>query len=214
MRINVLRQNGSLPMALPRTDKKLYEKDRIDLAVDHFARLEKPTRGDLNRVRVIAQVEQRLDEYRAATAGMSIDELQDEMHQSSLLAHFMSASGNPRPHPKCHAHAIISGAHKYAAELRAIMAWLKLRIDDPDNGCWLPENTAAKSHMPRHLKGAVPHSRIHRYNYYFWLNTLIDPAITSTQTDLRRTLNMIASRLQSGGQPIYVMNKKGEGLPV
>lgn len=201
-------------MALLKIDKKAYEKDRVDLVIDQFAKLDKPTKSDLNRVKVIAQVEQGLDKYRAAAPNMNDDALAEESHQSKLLAHFMSVSGDPKPHPKCHAHAVISGAHKYAAELRAILAWLKLRIDDPDNGCWLPENTAAKPLMPRRLQNAVPHSRIHRYNYYFWLNTLIDPAITSTQAELRRTLNMVATRLQAGSQPQYVMNKKGEGLPL
>jgi len=201
-------------MVLPRNDKKPYQKDRLDLAIDRFALLEKPTRGDLNLVKVTAQVERGLDKYRAAAMNMSIDELEDENHQSSLLAHFLTVSGDPKPHSKCHAHAIVSGAHRYAAELRAVLAWLKLRIDDPDNGCWLPENTAAKVKMPAHLRNAVPHSRIHRFNYYFWLNTLIDPAITSSQTNLRRTLTMVATRLQSGTQPKYVMNKKGEGMYV
>jgi hypothetical protein len=43
---------------------------------------------------------------------------------------------------------------------------------------------------------------------------MYDPSITSSQADLRRTLTMISTRLQSGSQPKYVMNKKGEGLPV
>lgn len=201
-------------MALPGNDKKPYQKDRLDLAIDRFAGLEKPTRNDLNLVKVTAQVERGLDKYRAAAMNMSIEELEDENHQSSLLAHFLTISGDPKPHSKCHAHAIVSGAHRYAAELRAVLAWLKLRIDDPDNGCWLPENTAAKTQMPVRLRNAVPHSRIHRFNYYFWLNTLIDPSITSSQADLRRTLTMISTRLQSGSQPKYVMNRKGEGLPV
>jgi hypothetical protein len=201
-------------MTYTRDDKKVYQKDRLDLAIDRFAKIERPTRNDLNLVKITAQVERGLDRYRADAMRMSIDELEDEGHQSSLLAHFLAVSGDPKPSPKCHAHAIVSGAHRSAAELRAVLAWLKLRIDDPDNGCWLPENTAAIAHMPSHLRKAVPHSRIHRFNYYFWLNTLIDPAITSSQADLRRTLSMVATRLQSGSQPIYVMNKKGDGLPV
>lgn len=201
-------------MSFPRDDKKAYQKDSLDIAIDRFAMLENPTRSDLNLVRVTAQVERGLDKYRAAAMDMTVDELEDEKHQSHLLAHFLAISGDPKPNSKCHAHAIISGAHRYAAELRAMMAWLKLRIDDPDNGCWLPQNTAAKACMPARLKRAVPHSRIHRFNYYFWLNTLIDPAITGTKEDLCSALKMIAMRLQSGTEPKYVMKRKGEGLPV
>lgn len=200
-------------MAIPTSPKKYADKDHVERTIDRYASLERPTKGDLNYVKVIAQVERGVDQYRAAAKNMTIDELEDERHQSSLLAHFMAASGNPKPHSKCHAHAIVSGAHKYAAELRAIIAWLQMRIDDPDNGCWLPENTVAKAHMPKHLKHAVPHSRIHRYNYYFWLNSLIDPQITGTPKQLRQTLKSVAMQLQSGNHPKYVMNKKGLGLP-
>src|SRR5690554_1075101 len=83
-------------MALPRNDKKPYQKDRLDLAIDRFARLEKPTRSDLNLVKVTAQVERGLDKYRAAAMNMSIEELEDEDHQSSLLAHFLTISGDPK----------------------------------------------------------------------------------------------------------------------
>lgn len=201
-------------MALPRTPKKFADKNSVERAIDRYANLEKPTLGDLTNVKTVAQIERGLDKYRAAAMNMTVDELEDERHQSSLLAHFMRAAGAPKPHPRCQAHAIVSGAHQYAAELRAVIAWLKLRIDDPDNGCWLPENTAAKAHMPKGLREAVPHSRIHRYNYYFWLNTLIEPSITSTQGKLRDTLRMVAQRLQGGSQPKYVMNRNGVGTPV
>ncbi|WP_425487764.1 AHH domain-containing protein [Microbulbifer rhizosphaerae] len=60
---------------------------------------------------------------------------------------------------------MVSGAHKGAATQRAIMAAIGMRIDDAHNGCWLPKNTAAISQMPRRLREAVPHSRIHRYDY-------------------------------------------------
>jgi hypothetical protein len=200
-------------MALPRTPTKYSDKDRVERSIDAYAAKEKPTIGDLNTVKVIAQVEIGLDKYRAAAMNMTIDELEDERHQSKVLSDFMAATGNPRPHRLCHAHAIVSGAHKYAAELRATMAWLRLRIDDPDNGCWLPQNTAAKAHMPRHLRNAVPHSRIHRYNYYFWLNRQINPVVTDTQRKMRDALRLIETRLQAGTQPVYVMKKKGERLP-
>lgn len=194
--------------------KKYADKDNIEHAIDTFANSDSPGTSDLNAVKVTAQIESKLDLYRAAAQNMSVDDLEDETHQSARLAEFMAATGDPRPHDLCHAHAIISGAHKNAAELRAMMAWLTLRIDDPDNGCWLPKNTAAKAVMPQHLRNAVPHSRIHRFNYYFWLNRLVNPAATDTQDKLRDVLKMVGLRLQAGTQPPYVMNKKEEGLPI
>ena len=66
--------------------------------------------------------------------------------------------------------------------------------------------------MPTRLKNAVPHSRIHRYNYYFWLGTQISLTKTPTPDDLKYTLRTIGLQLQAGAQPPFVMLKKGEGI--
>jgi len=200
-------------MPVPNTPKPFAFKDKVEQSIDAFASNTKPSVMDLNRVKVVSQVELMLDKYREEAGKMSLDNLEDEKHESTVLAAFMTATGDPRPHDLCHAHAIVSGAHKDAAELRAMLAWLKVRIDDPNNGCWLPRNTAAKTQMPPRLRDAVPHSRIHRYNYYFWLNRLINPVATTNQDDLVKALGMIELRLQNGSQPAFVMNRKGEGLP-
>lgn len=200
-------------MPVPVNPKPFAFKDKVELSIDTFAGAAKPTATDLNQVKIVAQVEQMLDKYRAEAGMMTVDALEEEKHESAVLAAFMTATGDPRPHDLCHAHAIVSGAHKDAAELRAMLAWLKIRIDDPHNGCWLPRNTAAKAYMPPRLRDAIPHSRIHRYNYYFWLNRQINPVATTTRDDLIKTLGMIELRLQNGSQPDFVMNRKGEGLP-
>ena len=200
-------------MPVPSSPKPYAFKDKVEISIDQFAALEKPTPGDMAYVRAVAQVQQQLDAYRARGSKLDDEALEDEDHQSKILGAFMSATGDPRPHELCHAHAIVSGGHKDAAELRATLAWLKLRIDDPHNGCWLPRNTAAKTQMPERLRNAIPHSRIHRYNYYFWLNREINPTATNTKAKLIDALNMIEIRLQAGNTPPYVMNKKGEGLP-
>ncbi len=193
-------------------DEPYFKKGLTDKAIDHFAALEDPTLGDLNRVGVMAQVESGIDAYRIEALSKSSAELEKEDHLSKRLNEHLKQANDPKPHPKCHAHAIVSGKHKDAARLRAVLAWLKVRIDDPDNGCWLPENTAAIKEMPKRLKNAVPHSRIHRYNYYFWLNSIISTRQTKTALKLREVLNMVELRLQQGSQPLYVMNKKGVGL--
>lgn len=97
---------------------------------------------------------------------MSPEELENEVHNSQRLGEFMAITGEPRPNRLCDPHAIISGGHTLAGELRGILAWFERRIDDPVNGCWLPRNTAAVKSMPRQLQNAVPHSRIHRIKYY------------------------------------------------
>ncbi len=201
-------------MPIPPRVTSYAEKDKVEHIIDQFAAKDDPTLADLDMVGTVAQVESRLDRYRMAATEMEAKQIRDEAHESKRMAEHLALIGDPRPHPKAHAHAIVSGGHKEAARVRAIMAWLKVRIDDPDNGCWLPENTAAKEVMPLYLKNAVPHSRIHRFNYYFWLNREITRRKTPNSTKLREVLKMIELRLQGGAQPSYVMNKKGVGLPL
>lgn len=153
-------------MALLPPSKKFHEMDRVDRAITDFAAIENPTVSDLNRVRTVAQVEEELDQYRAKGMDMTRAELAQEAHNSARLRKHMTISGDPCPHELCDAHAIVSGAHRLAAPMRAVFAWFKRRIDDPINGCWLPRNTVAQSQMPGHLRRAVPHSRIHRKAYY------------------------------------------------
>jgi len=199
-------------MGYYQTPKKLGHMDRVERAEHNAASKETLTQHDLVGVTIVAQVETKLDEYRLGAEGMKRKELAAEQHQSSRLATHMAIAGDPKPHACCHAHAIVSGGHKEAAPMRTILAHHKLRIDDSYNGCWLPENTKAKQVMPERLRHAVPHSRIHRFNYYFWLGRLINMSITPTQDDLKYTLKTIGYELQAGVQPFYVMKKKGEGI--
>ncbi|WP_444945513.1 AHH domain-containing protein [Microbulbifer sp. VTAC004] len=183
-------------------------KSRTELAIEKFSNKENPTEADLNAVLVVGQVEDGIAKmlgYILDGLGMSRSELEKEAHISQNLGERMALSNDSKPHPKCHAHAIVSGAHPKAVTLRAVLAKFKLRIDDPDNGCWLPENTAAKMLMPRSLKDAVPHSRIHRNNYYFWLSSYIKMSITKDQSHLRFQLSMIENSLKTSSFPPYVM---------
>lgn len=187
----------------------LHEKSLLDRAIDGFVANDgKPTAGDINNVVVAAQVQYGIDRYRAEAANLSFDELQQEQHSSLRLARHLTESGKPRP-ANCHAHAIVAGKHHNAAVIRALMARHGIRIDDVDNGCWLPENTAATPHpaFPR----AIPHSRIHRYNYYFWIRSRLERIL---KPDLFRVdLQLIAKHLQEHTCPEYVMLKKGQNLP-
>ena len=193
-----------------------HQKSQVDLAIERFASKENPTIADLNEVIVAGQVDsgvQKYLNYRIDAQGMSKQALKEEQHDSDRLGKHMTAMGDPRPADLCHAHAIVSGAHPGAAALRAILAHFKLRIDDPDNGCWLPKNTDAKKYMPTRLRNAVPHSRIHRANYYTWMSRIIDLSRIKSVTKLRFELNMIEKYLQEGTHPEWVMNRKDEGVP-
>lgn len=192
--------------------KTFAMKDKVEREIDCFAAKGNPTTEDLNAVVVVAQIEAGLAAYRVKAANMSVKELQGEQHVSSRLAKHLAATGDPRPNQYCHAHAIVSGGHPQAVRLRAVIAWLKMRIDDPFNGCWLPQNTAALPLMPQRLRNAVPHSRIHRFNYYLWLNGRINLQRTPSFDSLARELRMIAQQLQGRTFPPAVMEQKGAGV--
>lgn len=181
--------------------KKHIHKTSVDLQIDNYAKVEKPDQSDLNRVIVAASVQSKIDAYRKDCRKMDEQSLMDEPHKSDRLGEFLGC----RPHKKCHAHAIVAGAHPRSAAARAILAWYELRIDDPVNGCWLPENTAALNVMPKWLKKAVPHSRIHRNGYYFWLDTVINLTAIKSKDDLETALSDAATRLQASTFPTYVM---------
>ena len=201
-------------MAIPHSSKPYALKDKTERIVDNFAMLENPTQADLNRVKVEAQVQFGIEQYRAGAVDIDEIELEAERHDSARLARHLEEACDPRPNKYCHAHAIVAGKHPEAVKLRAVLAWRKMRIDDPHNGCWLPQNTAAKVHMPKRLSNAVPHSRIHRFNYYFWLNTRITLASAPTFKALAHILGLVESALQNSAFPDYVMKRKGVGLPI
>lgn len=201
-------------MAIPQAPKPYALKDKTEHIVDNFSVLENPTQLDINFVKTQSQVQYRIDIYRAGAIDLDELELEAEKHVSSRLASHLEEACDARPNKYCHAHAIVAGKHPEAVKLRAVLAWNKMRIDDPHNGCWLPENTAAKAHMPARLKNAVPHSRIHRFNYYFWLNTRINLVATPTFKDLARVLGLVENALQNSAFPEYVMNRKGVGLSI
>lgn len=191
-------------MPIPENSVKYYEKDLLDHVIDSVVEQEGVlTQSDLNKVSVAAQVQSGIDKFRAQAREMNASALSAEEHKSALLGRHLEEVGYRRP-PRCHAHAIVAGKHHLASPLRAVMAKLKIRIDDPDNGCWLPENTAATPHpaFPR----AVPHSRIHRRQYYAWIFSSFHGIFQ--EPFFRVKLGVIASQLQQGTLPKHVLAPK------
>lgn len=178
------------------------------LLVD-FAKIKKPTIADFMAFRTNAQIGDYLDKYRAQAALMSQTQLQSETHSSSRMARYMRRAGDARPSSHCDAHAIISGNHSDAIIMRGLMAWLKIRIDDPHNGCWLPRDWHDRSYMPNHLRNAVPHKRIHHAAYYRWLAGRIDPILIQSPDQLITILRLVRVMLQSGTVPPEVIPQTG-----
>ncbi len=199
-------------MAQPEILKKYYELDLVDRTIVNIVEtLEDEIKpADINKVKVAASVQAglKLQQYRKDVDNMDPLALRKEDHSSPRLGFHLEEKFGARPN-RVHAHAIVAGKHPLAATARLRMSKMGIRIDDGDNGCWLPENSAATPHpaMPH----APPHSRIHRYNYYFWLSSKLDGI---REGDLFRTnLKIIAQQLYTGKMPDYVMLRKGTGLP-
>lgn len=169
--------------------------------------------SELNYIECIAQVQAGLAKYKADARTMDDQALENESHSSTRLGEYLRASGKPKPKPKpdnrVDAHAIVAGGHTAAARIRGLMAAFKIRVDDTDNGMWMPRRTADTPHWA--FPKCPPHSRIHRFNYYFWLRTVLLGLRDEVQ--FRHALRMVARQLEHGTHPEYVMMRKGEGLP-
>ncbi|WP_103654492.1 AHH domain-containing protein [Agarilytica rhodophyticola] len=181
----------------------------VERLLADFAKKDKPTIADFAAVGTLGVMYDKLDQYRMEAMQMSTEQLKTEKHKSSRLAEHMRKSGDPRPSSRCDCHAIVSGGMRQAIEIRAVMAWLKVRIDDPVNGCWLPRDWDDRAHMPNHLRSAVPHRRIHHRQYYLWLASRINVRIIKNSDQLINALRMARRLLQSGAVPPSVMPRTG-----
>jgi hypothetical protein len=195
-------------MPIPEKPTLYAEMNLLDKVIANILSQNKGiTQSDLNRVTVAAQVQTGIDKYREEAKGMTKEAFLSEEHNSLRLGWHLQEQYGSRP-PRCHAHAIVAGKHHLSAPLRLVMAKLQIRIDDVDNGCWLPENTAATPHPA--FPSAPPHSRIHRHNYYFWIDSRLSPI--RNEGLFRTNLNLIAKMLITGTFPSSVLLPKSAGL--
>lgn len=197
-------------MAYYEPPKPYYLKDRREVAIDQFTSKENISRADYMVLKAVDQVEETLDIYRHEAGLMSRKELRDEVHDSKVLGDFMRGNGKPYPGGNCDAHAIVSGSHPRATQMRAILARVRIRIDDIRNGTWLPRRTADTPHPKMPL--AIPHSRIHRNGYYMWLRLKFDTLDIGnlTEQDVERLLRGIEYDLKFSSFPDFVMLSASE----
>lgn len=188
-------------MPLPEQPTPHYLKNTLDLIIENIASNEGAiSQSDINKVIVAAQIQIGIEHYRQSVTAMTSKQLLEEEHCSARLGRHLVERYGTRP-SKCHAHAIVAGKHPDAAPARVLMAKLKIGIDDWDNGCWLPENTAATPH-PSFPK-APPHSRIHRAAYFQWIRMRL--GAIRTEKLFRVQLNVISRMLQNGEFPKHMM---------
>ncbi|MFL0809748.1 MAG: AHH domain-containing protein [Agarilytica sp.] len=160
---------------------------------DHgtFNRVEKRM-ARMNQTRLAG----KLAAFRREGADMTSHQLFTEKHSSTLLGKFLRVSGVARPGAKWEAHHLVSGKHPEATASRLVLAEedIKIRIDDPDNGAWMPKTKADAK--PTLYPNAIGHNRIHRELYYNWIERTI--SIMDTDLEIRAFLNTVRVQLLHG----------------
>ena len=159
------------------------------------------------------QVQTQLDEYREAlkpAEGASRQEKNigreamslEKHHPTDTLAKFMRADGRPKPAPNFTPHHIVQGKGRtlFATRARIQLHYYGVRINDPDNGVWMPRHKKDKGHWA--MPNAMAHSEIHTHNYERWAFERIETS--SGEKDLRAKLINVRSKLRDGNQPDYV----------
>ncbi len=146
----------------------------------------------MNRTRLA----KKLVAFRREGAEMTFQQRLVDKYSSATLGKHLRVSGISRPGAKWEAHHIVSAKHQEAVGARLIIAEddIAIRIDDPDNGAWMPKNKADA--RPTLYPNAIGHNRIHRQLYYRW----IENAITMMDDDLqvRTFLNTVRTQLLHG----------------
>ncbi len=182
-----------------------YERiSRADLSGKSQQEIQEFKRVKKNYTRVLSSIQYKLEAQQ-----MSYGALRGEKHKSKRLGRYMAQEGMHKPGSGFEAHAIISGLDQRAASLRVEMALKKIRIDDTDNGCWLPKShkDAVGTQYPK----AIPHRRIHTMRYYDWLaNIAIPRAAMLTDTQFRAKLKSARAKLQSGIVAGLVLKAEGQ----
>lgn len=181
------------------------EYDRIyrtDMSSKSEEEVKEFVRVKTNYTRVLSSIQ-----YKLEAQNMSQAQLEKEKHKSSRLGRFLVQDGMPKPGNGFEAHAIIAGLHQKAAFLRVQMAIRKIRIDDADNGCWLPKTE--KDAIGTQFPNAVPHRRIHNHFYFDWLSSVaMRVTRRTTEKEFRFSLNRARKLLQSGAVAHRVLKPK------
>jgi hypothetical protein len=158
-------------------------------------------------IKTLAQIQQRLAEYRKKAEAMTRKEFREvKHHPTRKLGINLRASGRPQPSLNHTAHHVVLGKGRTQgmADARLLMYLYKIRINDPDNGTWLPRYKKDKGHWS--MPNAPAHSEIHGHNYEIWVTALTQTAMN--EQAFRAALLRIRCMLRDGRQPPQVTQPK------
>lgn len=153
----------------------------------------------------------KLQDYIEAGLRMKSGELAKEIHSSEKLGKHLRWDGQSRPGANWEAHHIVSGDHPEANVSRGYLADedIKIRIDDPDNGCWMPKTKADA--RPTIYPNAIGHNRIHRQLYYDWIERTL--SVMNRPGQVRAFLNTVRAQLLQGNiRPEMKLQEEIDGV--
>jgi A nuclease family of the HNH/ENDO VII superfamily with conserved AHH len=168
---------------------------------------------DLEKKRILclASVESQLDKYRNEFKSESDEEKRLELYESekhhptAVLEENLKKVGRAQPSQRFTAHHLVEGKGKLpvTADVRLTLFLNDIRINDPDNGVWMPRDKNDRGHwaMPK----ATPHSQIHTHNYERWVHGQIEHL--QSEKEIRGKLQILRAHLKHGTQPDKVTAK-------
>ncbi|WP_193164108.1 AHH domain-containing protein [Microbulbifer hainanensis] len=162
---------------------------------------------DLERRRIMcmtsvqAQLQAYRDEHKCIEDEFErVDAYASEKHHpTGVLEDNLRLAGRAQPSNRYTAHHVVEGKGKLpiTADARLLLFMNDIRINDPDNGVWMPRDENDRGHwaMPK----ATPHSRIHTHEYERWVHGEI--INLNSEQEIRGKLTIIRAHLKNGTQP-------------
>lgn len=158
-----------------------------------------------NRLNILGDVFAGLAEYQqfgrsAAGSRTGRKDLErEEHHPTDVLENYMLAAGKPKPSPSHTAHHIVpgKGKTKWANRARVRMHLFGVRINDPDNGVYLP--TYKKDTPSWAMPKSLGHLEYHTHGYEIWVNDQLQKR--TGEPFIRQELRLIGKRLQQNNLP-------------
>lgn len=189
--------------AKPENETEAQRKSRLGELKTAKSQLDR----EFSRLMALVSVEEQLENYRNEFSDLKTPQKLRAMdkeahHPTDTLETNLRLAGRAQPSPRYSAHHIVEGKGKLAdtKRVRLHLAKYNIRINDPDNGVWMPMTDDDRGHwaMPK----CPPHSRIHTKKYEEWVR---DEVIGQpSEQHIRNKLIFIRNELKYGRQPLSV----------
>jgi hypothetical protein len=196
------------------SDPDIRKKRNMELS-----HIKKHLENEKRLVMVSADIQAGLDAYRdygrgavesseqsrLAALSRRKELLEEDHHPTDILEKYMRAVPNPKPSSQHTAHHIApgKGKTKFAYRARVKLATAGIRINDPDNGVWLPYKASYTPHwsMPQ----ALGHLQYHTNGYEQWVSEKLETKFG--EVFLRQELRIIGQLMQENKLPQEVRKK-------